>query len=132
MTTGTPLQLAFARRKRAEEWSRLATLIGTPHDFGNIAAGGSSAGNLAVPASVRLAAAVDGALSVSDVTINVGTRAHDNPATGAADVVWSAGVAWRNELMTVDRAVGSPAGTLTIYAVNDFGERSAIATGTFT
>jgi len=132
VTTGTPYLVAIARRKRAEEWSRLAALIATPHDFGNIAAGASSAGSLTVPASVKLEAAVDAGLSVSDVTINSGSRTHDNPATGGADEIWNAGVTWRNELMTVDRAIGAPAGTLTIYAVNGFGERTEIATATFT
>lgn len=110
----------------------MAALIDTPHDFGNIAAGASSAGSLDFPANVPLAAAVDAILSAEDVTINIGTRAQNNPATAAADEDWRAGYGWKGELMTIDRDAGAPAGDLTVYAINGFGERTAIATATFT
>ena len=67
------VDLRYLRKNRQarENDGAFDSLIATPHDFGSIAAGNTSAINLSMPAPGRLALSHDAALDAEDITINV-------------------------------------------------------------
>jgi hypothetical protein len=132
----TPRQVAAIvastkkRRKAAQEHKSFAALRAAPAALGSAAAGGSLQA-FKLPANARLA------LSVNAPTVTGQVTAAINGHTlgimgGKAGAVQPLGLWERGQELVIKRAAGGPAGTVTLYVLDDWSRPSPIATGTFT
>lgn len=125
-------RLAEARRARERD-TAFAALIETPHAFDAIAAGETTATTFAMPAPGRLAMSFSVALDPEDITITMSGQSmkFSCPAL-SADQLHRGSLGEKNATVSVTRAAGCPAGTLTLYALNALSVPKIIATAVFT
>ena len=131
----TALELRYRRleQRRRIDRARITeydSLVASPADLGNVAALGTSSA-LTLPAGARLALSCSVGLSAEDVTVNVGGRESFTHPDLAADEVHRGYTGGRQMDVTVTRNAG-PAGTLTLYILDPYNRKLAVATATLT
>ena len=106
------------------------------HDFGSQAAGVGSPNNLILPANARFAVSHSVALAVEDVDFeDVGPPSlgyWNAEATGADEITEIRNWFEKDTELHIFRAIGSAAGTLSIYFLGPHNKRTLIATATWT
>lgn len=132
----------FARERRRIKQDQkdfdIAGLVGpggTPFDFGAVAAGGSSANVLTLPASAELALAINAAttagdLGILDVTTGIDyVSAEDGISAGRINIRHLFREAHQ---IRITRAVGAPAGVVNVAFRGPKSQAVLIGTATFT
>jgi hypothetical protein len=119
-------------RQERRGTTELKTLVATPHDFGNLAADATTVTNLSMPTNARLALSHSVAVSLGDITVNIGGRKNFGHPDLDADIVQRGQVAEEGMVISITRGAAAIAGTFTLYFVDPYGVAVAIGTATFT
>jgi len=122
---------ARRRRRIAQNVSAYAEFVATPEDLGNVAANADSATAITLPADGRLAVALDDVTDPADISLKDGVGETFGNG-GVADYVQRLSVFPRGREVVVHRATGCPAGTCSIYLLDEWQRPLLIATATFT
>lgn len=129
----------FARERRRTKQNQkdfdIAGLFATPFDFGNVAAGGSSANVLTLPAAAELALELDdataaGGLGVLDVTDSIDYVSAEAGVTGGRVNIRH--LFREPHQVRITRAIGAPAGAVVVYFRGPKSQLIQIGSATFT
>lgn len=121
---------AIQRRKAAQNKSDFSALFGSPASLGSVAAGASSS-TVAVPANARLGVSLDVITDPQDLAVDDGVNIVYGGG-GAADFVQRLDVVPESREVAIVRALGCPAGSATLYFLDEWELPFVIATATFT
>lgn len=132
----------YSRRRRRKKQEQkdfdIAGFVapaGTPFDFGAVAAGGSSANTLTLPANVKIALVINtattaGQLGVEDVTAGVTYVSAEAGVSGGRINIrrWFA----EPHQIRITRALGAPSGSVQVYFRGPKSQLVQIGQATFT
>lgn len=118
-------------RKVEQDLNDFEVLIATPHDFGSVVADGASPTPLEMPANARLAISHSAALTIGDVTVDIGANRSFGHPTLDADVVFKGVWGEQQQDIIINRGSSVAAGTLSVYIVDFYGRYLLIGTATF-
>ena len=129
----------FARERRRTKQNQkdfdIAGLVATPFDFGNVAAGGSSANVLTLPAAAELALEINAAtaagdLGVLDVTDSIDYVSAEAGVTGGRVNIRH--LFREPHQVRITRAIGAPAGAVVVYFRGPKSQLIQVGAATFT
>jgi hypothetical protein len=122
--------MSYTTRRRQSErrdLDRFEDLIVTPHDFGPVAPGGTSASPLTLPGNGRLALSHSVGVSTGDVTVTVSGEEDFTHPDLEADEVHDGHHVEQGRAVNVAKDAGAPNGAISLYVVDPFGRRRLIA-----
>ncbi len=132
-------KLAYYRRAKRRskrdlsEFTRQGITPLAPFDFGNVAAGGSSANTLTLPSNGRFVLELDAAIVAADYGIDDQVTPIVNVDAGAADSrIEIRHYFRRDQDIQITRDAGAPSGALNVYFQELGGKLTLIGTATFT
>lgn len=129
MLKGLLRNLRELRRERAD-FTAVRRVFASPASLGSAPSLGSLSA-LSLPANVELTVSHSAATSPGHITASISGGRTIGTRGGAASVKQSLGWLERGRTVTINRASGCPAGTVTVRAHDGAGRSRVIATGTF-
>lgn len=119
------------RKRAARDLSQYDALRASPAGLGSAAAGASLSA-LALPANSDIGVSLDATTSSGDIVVATSTGRSLGIGGGASGQVFRLGWLEEGVELTVQRGGSAPAGTLTLYVLDEWHRAFPIATGTFT
>ena len=119
------------RRGRAQEVSAFKALVATPASLGSCGVGASLTA-FRLPANATLGISLNAITTNAHISTTCSNGKTLASQGGASGLFQKLGWYERSRTITINRLSGCPAGTLTLYVLDEWNRRKVIATGVFT